>query len=148
MDKKYASSSIIGRYPPHKEFLRERLFRLLGRSREHTFVWGCGPEGFGIIAFFSSRIENKGFQCPWYQSVGSYRCIKTFIYNNGIAAAKPLRRKRKLFPPPSTEYQLDHQSFAQHFFQDFYGRLKVQFTLSFDILQKVLLVEIYMRGGK
>jgi len=125
MGEKHASNSPIGRPPPHKDFLRERLFRLLGRSRENPFVWGCGPAGFGRIALFSSYIENKVFQCSWYQLEGGYRCIKTFIFNIGIAAAKPSQRKRKLFPPLPPEYQLDHQSFTQHFFQDFYSRLKV-----------------------
>ncbi len=138
MGKKNASRSPIGSFPPLKDFLKKRVFRLLGRSRENPFIWGCGPAGFGIITLFSRDFENKDFQCPWYQLEGCYRCIKTFVYNIGIAAAKPLQCKRKLFPPLFTEYRLDHQPFTQHFSQDFYSRLKVLSILTLDIFQEVL----------
>jgi hypothetical protein len=138
MGEKYASNSPIGRPPPHKDFLRKRVLRLLGRSRENPFVWGCGPAGFGIIAIFSSYIENKVFQCSWCQLKSSYRCIKTFIYNIGNTTVIPSQHKRKLFHLLSSEYQFDHPLFTQHFFQDFYSHLKFQSTLSFDILQEVL----------
>jgi hypothetical protein len=138
MGEKYASNSPIGRPPPHKDFLRKRVLRLLGRSRENPFVWGCGPAGFGIIAIFSSYIENKVFQCSWCQLKSSYRCIKTFIYNIGNTTVIPSQHKRKLFHLLSTEYQLDHQSFTQYFFQDFYSRLTVLSILTFVMLQKLL----------
>ncbi len=148
MDKKYASSSPISRPPPQKDFLRKRVFRILGRSRENPFVWGCGPAGFGIIALFSSYIENKVFRCSWCQLKSSYRCIKIHIDNIGNTTVIPPQHKRKLFLPLSPEYQFDHHLFTQHFFQDFYSRLKVLPILTFDILQECFLWQIYMRGGK
>jgi len=140
MGEKYASRSPMGRPPPHKDFLSKRVFRILGRSRENPFVWEYGPAGFGIITIFSCYIENKGSQFHWYQLEGSYRCIKTHICNIGNTAANLSLRRRKLFLPCSPEYQLDHQSFTQHFFQDFYSRLKVQSMsiIAFDMLQEVL----------
>ncbi len=146
MGEKYASRSPIGRPPPHKDFLRKRVFRLLGRSRENPFVWGCGPAGFGIIAIFNCYIENKGSQCHWYQLEDGYRCIKIHIYNIGNTTVITSQHKRKLFHYLSSEYQFDHHLFTPHFFQDFYSRLKFQSTLSFDILQEVLPVaDLYER---
>lgn len=138
MGEKYASSFPIGRPPPHKDFLRKRVFLLLGRNRENPFAWGCGPAGFGIITIFSRYIENKGSQCHWYQLEGGYRCIKIHIYSIDNTPVTPSQHKRKLFHPLSPEYQLDHQSFTQHFFQDFYSRLKVLSIIIFVILQEVL----------
>lgn len=139
--KKYASRSPIGRPPHHKDFLRKRVFRLLGRSRENPFVWGYGPAGFGIITIFSCYIENKGSQCYGYQLEGGYRCIKTHIYNIDNTPVTPSQHKRKLFHPLSSEYQLDHQSFTHHFFQNLYSRLTVLSIQTFNILQEVLPVK-------
>ena len=138
MGEKYASRFPIGRPPPHKDFLRKRVFLLLGRNRENPFAWGCGPAGFGIITIFGCCIEKKVLQCHRYQLEGGYRCIKTHIYYIGITALIPSQHKRKLSHPLFPEYQLDHQSFTQHFFQDFYSRLTVLSILPFVMLQKVL----------
>ncbi len=132
MWEKYASRFPIGRPPPHKDLLRKRVFRLLDRSRENPFVWGCGPAGFGIITIISCYIENKGSQYHWYQLEGSYRCIQTHIYNIGNTAVIPSQHKRRLFHPLFPEYQFYHQSFTQHFFQDFYRRLK--FSLLYPLI--------------
>jgi len=146
MGEKYASSFPTGRPPPRKDFLRKRLYLFSNRSRENPFAWGCGPVGFGIITVFGRYIENKVLLRHRYQWEGSFRCIKTHIYNIGITALIPPQHKCRLFHPLSPEYQLDHQSFTQHFFQDFYCSLKVQSTLSFGLLQKVLSVaDLYER---
>lgn len=117
--------------------LRERLFKKLDRIRRRPAIWVSGPAGCGKTTLVTSYIESQDLPCLWYQIDSGDTDPATFFYYMGLAVKQAAPRKRKPLPLLTPEYLLGIPTFAQRYFENVCGRLKIPSVLVFDNYQEV-----------
>ena len=111
---------------------RQRLYRLLDKSRKAPVLWITGPPGCGKTALVSSYIESRRIPCLWYKVDEADADLSTFFYYLGLAAAKAAPRKRKRLPLLTPERIPGLSVFAQRYFEDLSLMLPVPSVLVLD----------------
>lgn len=118
-------------------FERERLCRVLERTRTNPLVWVSGPAGSGKTTLVASHIEAEKLPCLWYQLDAGDGDPATFFYHLGLAARTAAPRVRSPMPLLTPEYYQGLATFALRYFENLFARLKSPFVLVFDNFQEV-----------
>lgn len=120
----------------HAPVVRERLFALLDRGREHPMIWVGAAPGAGKTTLVASWLEARRADGPWYQLDGGDLDPATFLYylRAALRAAAPRSRLPPLLTP---EYLSDLEGFARRWFREFFHRLPLGAVCVFDNYQDV-----------
>ncbi len=117
---------------------RERLYRLLDKSRGQQALWVLGPAGAGKTTLVSSYIESRQPGCLWYQLDQGDSDVATFFYylaqacsTNGLASPRPL-------PALTPEYFQDIAAYSRMFFEELFSRSSSDLVLVLDNYQEVV----------
>ena len=102
---------------------RDRLFRLLDRSRERPVIWIAAPGGSGKTTLVASWMDSRGLPALWYQVDEGDGDIATFFHYMGMACRKAAPARKRPFPALTPEYLSGIPVFTRRFFEDLFGRL-------------------------
>ncbi|HMA66584.1 MAG TPA: hypothetical protein VKO20_02085, partial [Desulfosalsimonadaceae bacterium] len=116
---------------------RQRLFRLLDKSRSYPGIWVSGPGGSGKTTLIASYIEQHHLPCLWYQIDERDADIATFFYYLGVAGKK-LAPEKKDLPHLNPEYAPGIAAFTRRFFEDLFDRMEKPGVFVLDNYQDAL----------
>ena len=139
MGEQQARSSIakISRPRVSGVLARERLFRLIDRSREQPVVWVSAPAGSGKTTLVSSYLDSRKLPSVCYQVDEGDADLATFFYYLGLAAKKAAPRYKHPLPLLTPEYRIGIPTVTRRFFENLCNRLKPPYCLVFDNYQTV-----------
>lgn len=116
---------------------RERLFRVLDRSKGHAFIWVAAPPGSGKTTLIASHIQSRNIPCFWYQIDARDNDPAAFFYYMGLAVHSAVTTSRKPLPAFSPELSAGLTDFADRFFLQLFQRFKEPTWLVFDNFQDI-----------
>jgi LuxR family maltose regulon positive regulatory protein len=117
--------------------LRERLFKLLDRKKQHKVTWISGMAGSGKTTLIASYIAHRNHSCLWYRMDEGDGDFSTFFHYLGLAAKKVTPRSRKPLPILTPEYFLGISVFSQRYFENLSARLPAPSFIVFDDYQSI-----------
>ena len=117
--------------------LRERLFKLLDRKKQHRATWISGMAGSGKTTLIASYIANRKHSCLWYRIDEGDCDFSTFFHYLGLAVKKATPRSRKSLPILTPEYFLGISVFTQRYFENLSVRLPPPSCIVFDDYQSI-----------
>ncbi len=112
--------------------IRQRLFRMLDRSRKGQVIWITGPPGSGKTTLVASYIKGRGLPGIWYQIDGRDADPATFFYYLKLAADRSAKRRHPALPLLGPEYQVALPAFAARYFGNLFERFTSPFAVVFD----------------
>lgn len=115
---------------------RKRLFSLLERFRKYPVIWVNEPPGSGKTVLISSYLQTRKIRHIWYQVDPRDSDVATLFYYLGLAAKKVSHRKTPL-PLLTPENIPGLPTFAHHYFEDLFSRLKPSSCIVFDNYHEV-----------
>ena len=116
----------------HNVVARDRLFRMLDKSRERACVWVAGPPGAGKTTLVASYLNACNASAVWYQIDTGDSDPATFFYYLREAVFAQSQRQAKRLPLFTPEYRSDLSGFSRRFFRGVFGALGPQSLLIFD----------------
>ncbi|MBI5755452.1 MAG: AAA family ATPase, partial [Nitrospirae bacterium] len=115
---------------------RKRQFSLIDRFRKYPVIWVNGPPGSGKTILISSYLETRKIRHIWYQVDPRDSDVATLFYYLGLAARKVSTKKTPL-PLLTPEYIPGLSTFAHHYFEELFSRLKPPSCIVFDNYHEV-----------
>ena len=116
---------------------RNRLHKLLDKSRENPIVWVTGPPGSGKTTLVAQYIETFASDSIWYQLDHSDSDIATCFHYLNQAVATPERGSEFHLPIFTPQYLSDLAVFSRRYFREIYSCLDTPFAIVFDNYQEV-----------
>lgn len=116
---------------------RDRLFRLLDKSRTRPLTWIAGPPGAGKTTLVASYVNTRRFPILWYRLDESDADPSSFFHCLSIAAKVLAPRYRKPLPILTPEYALGLPTFTRRYFQELSIRLPRRCVLVLDNYHEV-----------
>ena len=114
---------------------RRRLWRLLDQRRSHSVLWLSAPAGAGKTSVVATYLAARKARPLWYQIDRGDSDLATFFHYLRQAAEAAAHGRRPALPTLTPEYALDIGTFARHFFESVFRRLKEPAILVFDNYQ-------------
>ena len=118
---------------------RERLFRLLDKSREKPIVWLSAPGGSGKTTLVTSYLQTQQIPFLWYQVDERDTDPATFFYFMDLALQERFADQTERLPLLTPEYLGGIKTFTRRYFEQLFKSLPVPFTIVFDNYQDVSL---------
>ena len=118
-------------------FSRDRLFRLLDKSRMRPVIWLTAPAGSGKTTLVAGYLDSRKLPCLWYQVDEGDGDIASFFFYLGLAVKKAAPRYRKPMPLLTAEYLPGMHTFTRRFFEELCDRLTPPAAVVFDNYQEV-----------
>lgn len=116
---------------------RQRLFKLLGQSRDAAVTWLAGPAGAGKTTLVASYLETQALRHIWYQLDAGDADAGGFFYHLRLAAMKLDPGFAQSLPLLTPEYLADIRTFSRNFFHRLLAALPRPLLLVFDNYQDV-----------
>lgn len=113
---------------------RKRLFTLFDNISPARSLWISGPAGSGKTTFAASYLKEKKLPYLWYQIDAIDETPADFFHYLDLAAA-PLLEPAASPPLLKSEIAENLESFALHYFETFYRRIRSGSRLIFDNFQ-------------
>ncbi|MGM0643092.1 MAG: BTAD domain-containing putative transcriptional regulator [Thermodesulfobacteriota bacterium] len=122
----------------HAILHRERLYRILDKTRKKPFTWLAAPPGAGKTSLVSGYVESRDLHCIWYHLDDADSDPVTFFFCMTEIACKKNPEFDTSWPRFGMENFEDMTLYAKRYFDAFFFRMPSGSVLVLDNYQEVL----------
>ena len=115
---------------------RERLFRLLDKSRQLPVTFISAPAGAGKTSLVASYLESRQLPCVWYKLDAGDARIGSFFHYLGLALDNLAQTGGPLLPRLSDAAFQGMLGYSRKFFKELAERVKPPWVLVLDDYQE------------
>ena len=111
---------------------RQRLFRLLEKTKNYPVSWISAPAGSGKTTLIASYIQKKNYPCLWNTIDEGDFDLSAFFYYMKLAVSQFNANRQTGLPLLTPEYLLNVSVFTRRFFEKLYELLPADCIVVFD----------------